>query len=60
MVAEVRELEEFGFSLALAVILDATIMRLVLLPAVMKSAGSRANWWLPGFLKKILPEVRVD
>jgi hypothetical protein len=26
----------------------------------MKFAGGKANWWLPGFLKKILPEVRVD
>jgi putative drug exporter of the RND superfamily len=60
LVADVLELKQFGFALAVAVILDATIVRLLLVPAVMKFAGGKANWWLPGFLKKILPEVRVD
>lgn len=59
IVAEVLELKEFGFALAVAVILDATLIRLLLVPAVMKVAGGKANWWLPGFLEKILPRINV-
>ncbi len=59
LVADVLELKQFGFALAMAVILDATIVRLLLVPSVMKVAG-RANWWLPGFLDRHLPHVRVD
>jgi RND superfamily putative drug exporter len=59
LLADVLELKEFGFALAVAVILDATVVRLLLVPAVMKLAGN-ANWWLPRFLERILPRVRVD
>jgi putative drug exporter of the RND superfamily len=59
LVADVLELKQFGFALAMAVILDATVVRLLLVPAVMKIAGP-ANWWLPGFLERRLPRVRVD
>jgi putative drug exporter of the RND superfamily len=59
LVADVLELKEFGFALAMAVILDATIVRLLLVPSVMKVAG-KANWWLPKFLDRILPRIRVD
>ncbi|HWS37051.1 MAG TPA: MMPL family transporter [Actinoplanes sp.] len=47
--------KELGVGLAAAVLLDATIIRAVLLPAVMALLG-RANWWLPGWLGW-LPEV---
>ncbi|GAA1988414.1 MMPL family transporter [Catenulispora subtropica] len=60
LVADVLELKEFGFALAVAVILDATIVRLLLVPAIMKVAGGRANWWLPKFLRRILPEIRLE
>jgi len=60
LVADVLELKEFGFALAVAVVLDATIVRLLLVPAIMKVAGGKANWWLPGFLRRILPEVKVE
>jgi RND superfamily putative drug exporter len=60
LVADVLELKEFGFALATAVLLDATIVRLLLVPAIMKVAGGGANWWLPGFLDRRLPRVRVD
>ncbi|MGZ6724638.1 MAG: MMPL family transporter, partial [Solirubrobacteraceae bacterium] len=59
LVADVLELKQFGFALAMAVILDATIVRLLLVPAFMKLAG-KANWWLPGVLDRHLPQVRVD
>ncbi|HEX6919114.1 MAG TPA: MMPL family transporter [Actinomycetes bacterium] len=60
LVADVLELKEFGLALAVAVILDATIVRLLLVPAVMKVAGGTANWWLPKWLDRILPRVRLD
>jgi RND superfamily putative drug exporter len=60
IVADVLELKEFGFALAVAVVLDATLIRLLIVPAVMKVAGGKANWWLPGFLQRVLPKVSVE
>jgi uncharacterized membrane protein YdfJ with MMPL/SSD domain len=51
-------LKQFGFALAVAVLLDATVIRSILLPASMKLLGE-ANWYLPGWLKW-LPEVRME
>ncbi len=48
-----------GLGLAVAVLLDATIVRLVLVPAVMVMAG-RWNWWLPAPLRKIMPRVSLE
>jgi RND superfamily putative drug exporter len=59
LVADVLELKEFGFALATAVILDATLVRLLLVPAIMKLAGPW-NWWLPKSLDRRLPRVRLD
>ncbi|MEO8456785.1 MAG: MMPL family transporter [Chloroflexota bacterium] len=50
--------QQMGFGLAVAVLLDATIVRSVLVPAAMELLG-RANWWLPDFLRW-LPEVRTE
>jgi putative drug exporter of the RND superfamily len=44
--ANVLELKQFGFGLALAIGLDATLIRLILVPALMRLFGAR-NWWLP-------------
>jgi RND superfamily putative drug exporter len=60
LVADVLELKEFGFALAVAVVLDATLIRLLVVPAVMKVAGGEANWWLPRWLKRILPDLRLE
>ena len=49
-------IKELAFGLAVAVFLDATLVRLLLVPAFMKLAG-RWNWWLPGRLERWLPEV---
>ena len=46
-----------GLGLATAIAVDATIVRLVLVPATMKLMG-RANWWLPGWLDRVLPGRR--
>ena len=49
----------FGLGLAVAVFVDATIVRLVLVPATMELLGD-ANWWLPHWLDRILPHVRIE
>ncbi|MFI6443919.1 MMPL family transporter [Kitasatospora sp. NPDC050543] len=48
-----------GVGMAAAVLVDATIVRLVLVPATMTLLG-RANWWLPGWLDRLLPELKVE
>ena len=60
LIADILELKEFGFALAAAVILDATLVRLLLVPAFMKVAGGTANWWLPHWLQRILPRIRLE
>jgi len=54
--ADVIPLRQFGVGLTIAVILDATIVRLVLLPAVMRLAGPRI-WWMPRWLEHRLPAL---
>lgn len=54
VLADVLELKQLGFGLAIAVILDATIIRLVLVPAAMMFFGA-GNWWLPAWLARWLP-----
>ncbi len=49
----------FGLGLATAIFVDATIVRIVLVPATMKLMGD-ANWWLPAWLDRILPSVDID
>jgi RND superfamily putative drug exporter len=49
----------FGLGLATAVLLDATIVRMVLVPATMAMLGN-ANWWLPGWLDRILPHMDLE
>ena len=51
-------IKQLGFGLAVAVLLDATIVRSVLLPATMRLLGEW-NWWLPRFLRW-LPEVTIE
>ncbi|MCM6777113.1 MMPL family transporter [Nocardia sp. CDC159] len=47
LVSSINGLREFGFAVAVALIIDATLIRLVLVPALMQIMG-RWNWWLPG------------
>jgi len=51
-------LQQMGFGLGLAVLIDATIVRIILVPASMKMLGG-ANWYLPKWLEW-LPDVRVE
>ncbi|SNQ48177.1 MmpL domain protein [Frankia canadensis] len=48
-----------GLGLASAIVLDATLVRMVLVPATMALLG-RANWWLPRWLDRLLPGARSD
>jgi RND superfamily putative drug exporter len=50
--------QQMGFGLAVAVILDATVIRSVVVPAAMQLLG-RGNWWLPSVLNW-LPELRTE
>ncbi len=52
--ADVIPLRQFGVGLTIAVALDATIVRLVLLPAIMRVVGARI-WWMPRWLERRLP-----
>ena len=52
--AGLLEFEQLGIGLAAAVLVDATIVRAVLLPAAMAVFGRR-NWWLPPWLDRVLP-----
>jgi RND superfamily putative drug exporter len=52
-------LKLFGIGLASAIFLDATVVRMVLVPAVMQLLGRR-NWWIPDWLERILPRLDVE
>jgi RND superfamily putative drug exporter len=52
-------LKLFGIGLASAIFLDATIVRMVLVPAVMQLLGDR-NWWIPDWLERRLPRLDVE
>ncbi|MET9017062.1 MMPL family transporter [Streptomyces olivaceoviridis] len=54
-----RVISEFGLSLAVAVALDALLIRMVVVPALMHLCGG-ANWWLPRRLDRALPRVSVE
>jgi RND superfamily putative drug exporter len=50
-------LKLMGIGMATAILVDATVVRMVLVPAIMQILG-RANWWLPGWLDRLLPDPR--
>ena len=56
MICPAPEIKQLGFGLAVAVLIDATIMRACLVPAFMQLAG-RANWWCPRWLDRVLPHL---
>jgi RND superfamily putative drug exporter len=53
-----RVIKEFGLGLAVAVLIDATVVRMILVPSTMELLGD-ANWWLPKWLQW-LPQVHID
>ena len=52
-------LKLIGLGLASAILVDATVVRMVLVPAVMQLLGDR-NWWLPRWLDRIIPEAGLE
>ncbi len=54
-----RALKMFGLGLAVAVLIDATVVRMMLVPSTMELLGDR-NWWLPRWLERILPKIDVE
>ena len=58
-VAGVRTISEFGVGLAVAVLADAFLLRMTLVPAVMHLFGRR-NWAIPSWLDRVLPHVAVE
>ena len=55
----VPSLKMLGLGLAVAILIDATIVRMVLVPATMALLG-KANWWLPAWLDRVLPHLSVE
>jgi RND superfamily putative drug exporter len=54
-----RVLNVFGLGLAVAVFVDATIVRMILVPSIMELLGT-ANWWIPPFLTRSLPKLPTE
>ncbi len=52
-------IKQFGIGLAVAVALDATVVRCLLVPALMLLMGDR-NWWMPGWLDRVVPHVSIE
>ncbi len=52
-------IKQFGVGLAVAVVLDATVVRCLLVPALMLLMG-RFNWWMPKWLQRIVPHVSIE
>jgi len=57
--ARMLPIKELGFGLAAAVLLDATIIRVIMVPATMRLMG-KWNWWLPRWLDRLLPKVSLE
>jgi RND superfamily putative drug exporter len=59
VLGDIRVLKLFGLGLATAVFVDASVVRMVLVPATMELLGN-ANWWLPKWLDRVVPNLSVD
>ena len=54
-----RTVKLFGLGLAVAVLIDATLVRMVLVPATMELLGAK-NWWIPKWIDRLLPRIDVE
>jgi RND superfamily putative drug exporter len=59
VLSDIRVLKLFGLGLATAVFLDATLVRMVLVPSTMELLG-KANWWFPKWLDRTVPTLSVE
>jgi RND superfamily putative drug exporter len=57
--ANLLELKQLGFAVAIGIAIDATLIRLVLVPALMRLFGDW-NWWLPAWLDRLLPKLEHE
>jgi RND superfamily putative drug exporter len=55
----VPSIKEIGLGCAIAIALDASLVRLILVPAAMKLMG-RWNWWMPAWLDRVLPDLSFE
>jgi RND superfamily putative drug exporter len=54
-----RILDVFGLGLAVAILIDATVVRMILVPAAMELLGSR-TWWMPARIQRLLPRLVIE
>jgi RND superfamily putative drug exporter len=59
VLGDLRVLKLLGLGLAVAIFIDATIVRMVLVPSTMELLG-KANWWIPRWLDRIVPRISVE
>jgi RND superfamily putative drug exporter len=59
VLGDLRILKVFGFAMAVAILLDATLVRMVLMPATLQLFG-RANWWFPKLLNRLIPDLMPE
>ena len=59
LLEDARVTKVFGVGLSVAILLDATLVRMLLVPATMELLGER-NWWIPKWLDRILPKLHVE
>jgi putative drug exporter of the RND superfamily len=59
LLSDDRILQEFGFGLAFAVLIDALVIRSLLVPAIMHRIGP-ANWYMPAWLDRIVPNLSIE
>jgi RND superfamily putative drug exporter len=57
--SRVLPFKEMGVGLAAAVLIDATLVRTILVPAAMRLMGDW-NWWMPGWLDRLLPRIALE
>jgi RND superfamily putative drug exporter len=55
----IRVIKEFGLGLSAGILIDAVLIRMAIVPALMFMMG-KANWWFPRWLDRLLPGVSVD
>ena len=59
ILGDLRSIKLIGLGLAVAVLVDATIVRMVLVPATMELLGTR-NWWMPKWLDRVVPRLDIE
>jgi RND superfamily putative drug exporter len=59
VLGDLRVLKLLGLGLATAILIDASVVRMVLVPATMELLG-KANWWLPKWLDRLVPRISIE